>query len=99
MDAQPPDPAARPVRWPIVLPFAMTERQQLFALTILIGGMCGLAAVAFHLLINLVTRWAIEPALAAPGRTWIPWTLLVPTLGGLVSGALLQYLVPNARGS
>src|SRR6266568_2885192 len=74
-------------------------RQQLFALTVIIGGACGLAAVAFHLLIELVSRIAIDPALAAPGRTWIWWTLLVPTLGGLASGLLLQYVVPNARGS
>ena len=76
-----------------------SERQQLFALTILIGGLCGLAAVAFHLLINLVTHLAIDRALAAPGHAWIGWTLAVPTAGGLASGALLQYVVPNARGS
>jgi chloride channel protein, CIC family len=78
---------------------AITERHKLFALTLLIGGLCGLAAVAFHLTINLVTRYAIDPALAAPGHAWIPWTLIVSTLGGLASGALLQYVVPNARGS
>jgi CIC family chloride channel protein len=75
------------------------ERQRLFALTVVIGGACGLSAVAFHLLIELVSRLAIEPALAAPGRSWIWWTLLVPALGGLVSGLLLHYVVPNARGS
>ena len=76
-----------------------TERQRLFALTIAIGGVCGLAAVAFHQLINLVTHLAIDRALTASGYWWIAWTLLVPTLGGLISGALLEYLVPNARGS
>jgi CIC family chloride channel protein len=81
------------------LRLGVTERHKLFALTVVIGGLCGLAAVAFHLTINLVTRFAIDPALAAPGRAWIPWTLVVPTLGGLASGALLQYVVPNARGS
>jgi len=81
------------------LRFAPTERQQLFALTIAIGGICGLAAVAFHLLINLVSHLAIDRALAAPGYAWIPWTLLVPTLGGLACGALLQFVVPDARGS
>ena len=79
--------------------FVPSERQQLLALTIVIGGICGLAAVAFHLLITLVSSWAIEPALAAGGHAWIGWTLLVPTIGGLASGALLQYVVPNARGS
>lgn len=81
------------------LRLAPTERQRLFALTVAIGGICGLAAVAFHLLINLVSHLAIDRALAAPRLSWIPWTLLVPTLGGLVSGVLLQYVVPNARGS
>lgn len=75
------------------------ERQRLFILTVIIGGLCGLAAVAFHLSIELVSRYAIDAALAAPGRAWIGWTLLVPTLGGVASGLLLQYLVPNARGS
>lgn len=75
------------------------ERQRLFALTVVIGGACGLAAVAFHELIVLVSALAIDPAMAAPGLSWIWWTLLVPTLGGLAAGLLLHYLVPNARGS
>ncbi|MBS2023160.1 MAG: chloride channel protein [Deltaproteobacteria bacterium] len=87
-------------RWSKVpLAFSPSESQQLFALTLVIGGLCGLAAVAFHLLINLVSSLAIDRALAAAGNAWIPWTLLVPTMGGLISGAVLQYLVPNARGS
>jgi len=75
------------------------ERQRLFLLTVLIGGACGLAAVAFHQSIEVVSHLAIDPALAAPGNSWIWWTLLVPTLGGLAAGLLLQYVVPNARGS
>ena len=78
---------------------AFTERHKLFGLTLVIGALCGLAAVAFHLLINLVSRFAIDAALAAPGYAFVPWTILTPTLGGLVSGVLLYYLVPNARGS
>lgn len=77
----------------------ITERHKLFVLTVVIGGLCGLAAVAFHLTINLVTRVAIDPALTAPGYSWIPWTLIVPTLGGLAAGLLLHYFVPNVRGS
>ncbi|HSB20588.1 MAG TPA: chloride channel protein [Anaeromyxobacteraceae bacterium] len=76
-----------------------TERQWLFALTVVIGGACGLAAVGFHLLIDVVSRVSIEPALAAAGRSFVTWTMAVPALGGLVSGIFLQYLVPNARGS
>jgi len=78
---------------------ALTERQWLFALTVVIGGACGLAAVAFHLLIDVISSLAIDRALSVPGHAWIPWTLLVPTLGGLLSGAFLQHVVPNARGS
>jgi CIC family chloride channel protein len=75
------------------------EPQWLFALTVIIGGACGLAAVGFHLLIALVARLTLSPALSAPGRSYIPWTLAVPALGGLASGIALRYLVPNARGS
>ncbi|HVO20647.1 MAG TPA: chloride channel protein [Anaeromyxobacter sp.] len=85
-------------RW-LRLRVTITEQHKLFGLTVVIGGLCGLAAVAFHLTINLVSRLAIDPALAAPGRSWIPWTLMVPTLGGLVSGLILERIVPNARGS
>lgn len=75
------------------------DRQRLFALTVVIGGACGLAAVAFHELIVLVSSLAIDRALAAPGRSWIGWTLFVPTMGGLAAGLLLHHVVPNARGS
>ncbi|HTP27871.1 MAG TPA: chloride channel protein, partial [Anaeromyxobacteraceae bacterium] len=85
-------------RW-LRLRVTITEQHKLFGLTVVIGGLCGLAAVAFHLTINLVSRLAIDPALAAPGCSWIPWTLMVPTLGGLVSGLILERIVPNARGS
>ena len=78
---------------------APTEAQRLFFLTILIGIVCGLAAVAFHVSITLATSALIDRAIAAPGRSWIGWTVATPTLGALVCGALLQYVVPNARGS
>jgi len=75
------------------------ESQRVFALTVILGVLCGLAAVAFHLAIELVSRVAIDKALAAPGRSWIAWTLAVPGAGGIVSGLLLQYFFPSARGS
>ncbi|HEY0191129.1 MAG TPA: chloride channel protein, partial [Kofleriaceae bacterium] len=76
-----------------------TERQRLFWLTIAVGGVCGLAAVAFHLAIEWMSVHTIEPALAAPGDDWVPWTLIVPAAGGLLAGLALYYVVPNARGS
>jgi CIC family chloride channel protein len=79
--------------------FAPTEAHRLFFLTIVIGIVCGLAAVAFHLAITLASRALIDQAMNAPGRSSIAWTLLTPTMGALACGALLQYVVPNARGS
>lgn len=79
--------------------FAPSDNQRLFLLTIAIGASCGLAAVAFHLLIQALEKNLIERAMDAPGTTWLPWTIAVPTLGGLACGALLQYVFPRARGS
>jgi CIC family chloride channel protein len=35
----------------------------------------------------------------AEGSSWMIWTVLSPTFGGLLAGAALTWLVPNARGS
>ena len=79
--------------------FAPTEAQRLFFLTIVIGVVCGIAAVAFHLSITLASRGLIDQALATPGPSWVAWTVVTPTLGALACGVVLQYVVPNARGS
>jgi chloride channel protein, CIC family len=79
--------------------FAPTEAQRLFVLTLVIGVLCGLTAVAFHVAITLAQHLLIDRAMAAPGNSWIGWTLATPTLGALVCGVLLQFVVPNARGS
>jgi CIC family chloride channel protein len=77
---------------------APTEAQRLFALTIAIGVVCGLAAVAFHFSIAFGERMLIERALRTTG--WARGSVvLTPILGGVVGGLLLQYVVPNARGS
>jgi CIC family chloride channel protein len=75
------------------------ERRRVFALTITVGVLCGLAAVAFHLTIRVLETSLVARAMSAPGHTWVFWTILTPTLGGLAGGALLQYVVPEARGS
>jgi chloride channel protein, CIC family len=76
-----------------------TERQRVLALTILAGGLCGLAAVAFHVSILWLERLMIDRANAAPGHSWIFWTILSPTVGGLVVGLGLTYWAPAAAGS
>lgn len=76
--------------------FTLTERQRLFGLTVAIGGVCGLIAVAFHRAISLVELATIEQAFDLVD--WIPWVIAIPTLGALGAGILLT-LVPGARGS
>ena len=76
-----------------------SERQRLLAVTILAGGLCGLAAVAFHLSIMGLESLLIERANGASGHSWIWWTILSPTIGGAVVGVGLTYFAPAAAGS
>ncbi len=78
---------------------APTEAQRLFLLTVAIGGLCGLAAVAFHYSIDFFEGRLIDRALEVAGRAWMVWTIVTPLVGGLICGALLEYVFPNARGS
>jgi len=75
------------------------ERQRLLAVTILAGGLCGLAAVAFHLSIAWLEALFIDRANSAVGHSWIWWTILTPGLGGLFAGLGLTYFAPAAAGS
>jgi len=75
------------------------ESQLLFALTVAIGVLCGLAAVLFHRSIELAQSLLIERALVRSTPRWWLWVIALPTLGGLVAGALLRWVVPGARGS
>ena len=83
----------------LVLRFVPTERQRLLALTILSGGLCGLAAVAFHVGIVRASRLLIDRATAAHGHWWIVLTIVTPAVGGAVAGLGLSYWAPGAVGS
>lgn len=76
-----------------------SESQHLFALTLAVGVVCGLVAVAFHLSIRAAEALLINRALHAQGSAWVAWTIVTPALGGLVAGAVLYWVVPGARGS
>lgn len=76
-----------------------TERQRLLALTILSGGLCGLAAVAFHVGIVKASALLIDRAASAPHHWWILLTIVSPTLGGLLAGMAVYFIVPGAVGS
>src|ERR1700743_2055098 len=73
-----------------------SERQRLLAVTILAGGLCGLAAVAFHLSIMGLEALLIDRANGAHGYNWIAWTVICPAIGGLVAGVGLTYFAPAA---
>ncbi len=78
---------------------APTESQRLFALTVAIGIVCGLAAVVFHFSIRFAERLLFDRAMNAAGGYWVVWGIATPALGGLAAGILLKYVFPNARGS
>jgi len=77
----------------------LPDNQKLFLLTLLVGAVCGLMAVFFHVLIKAIERNVIRHVFIATGWRQVVLTLLIPTLGGLVVGLLLQFWVPEARGS
>jgi CIC family chloride channel protein len=76
-----------------------SEAQHLLGLTVLVGVVCGVTAVAFHLAIRAAEDLLINRALSAPGLSWMVWTVVTPTLAGLLAGACLTWIVPGARGS
>jgi len=76
-----------------------SESHRVFAVALVSGALCGLAAVSFHLGIIWAEGKLIDRAFTAAGRTWIWWTILIPTAGSLLCGAILQYVIPGARGS
>ena len=75
------------------------ESHRVFALTLIVGALCGGAAVLFHLAITVAQTRLIDRAMAAATPHWMWLTVLTPTAGGLLSGILLYFLVPGARGS
>jgi len=76
-----------------------TERQRLLGLTVISGGLCGMAAVAFHRAMSGTEALLIDRALSAPAYSWVWCTILIPALGGLIAGLALHYWVPGAVGS
>ena len=76
-----------------------SETHRVFALTLIAGASCGLAAVLFHLSIIGAETRLIDRAMNASGKSWMWWTMITPTIGGLLSGVLLRYVFPGAGGS
>lgn len=76
-----------------------TESQRVLGLTLIVGAVCGLVAVAFHVAILAAEDILIDQAYAREGGTALLLLILIPAIGGLLSGFALHYLVPGARGS
>lgn len=77
----------------------LQEHQKIYVLTLLIGALCGLAAVSFHLLLDFFQEHIIYRVAAIQQWWMIPLVLLIPAAGGLVAGAGLYFYAPEARGS
>jgi chloride channel protein, CIC family len=76
-----------------------SETRVLFVLTVIVGGLSGLAAVAFHRSIDLVNDRVLAPLLALPAPERFGLTALLLVFTGLLVGLALEYVVPFARGS
>ena len=77
----------------------LREQQKLYILTLLIGGICGLAAVLFHVLLDFFQDHIIYHTAAIPNWWHIPLLIAIPAAGGLIAGAGLYFYAPEARGS
>ena len=71
----------------------LREHQLFLALTIVVGVMAGLAAVLFTVAIDWTTRllFGLDPSTAR--------LFVVPVAVSLITGALLRWVFPDARGS
>lgn len=83
----------------LTLRLAPTESQRIFGLTLALGAACGLAAVAFHEAIRGAQALVIDRALDLGPSTWVAALLIAPTVGGLLAGLFLQFVLPTAAGS
>lgn len=76
-----------------------SESHRVFGVALAAGAFCGLAAVSFHLAIIAAENNLIGRAFHASGQSRVWLIILIPTIGALLSGLILQFVVPGARGS
>src|ERR1043165_3304102 len=76
-----------------------SESHRVFGVALAAGAFCGLAAVSFHLAIIAAENILIGRAFHASGQSRVWLIILIPTIGALLSGLILQFIVPGARGS
>src|SRR5262245_58978692 len=74
-----------------------SESHRVFAVALAAGAFCGLSAVSFHLAIIATENILIGQAFKVSGATKLWLIVLIPTIGALLCGAILQFIVPGAR--
>src|ERR1044071_991368 len=67
-----------------------SEQHRVFAVALAAGAFCGLAAVSFHLAIIAAENKLIERAFHVSGQSRVWLIILIPTIGALLSGLILQ---------
>src|SRR5262245_23596132 len=77
----------------------LQDVQKIYVLTLLIGVICGLAAVLFHLLLDYFQGQFIYKAASIPHWWGMLLVVILPAAGGLLVGAGLSFYAPEARGS
>src|SRR5690606_39770472 len=75
-----------------------TESQRVLGLTLIVGAVCGLVAVAFHVAILAAEDILIDQAYAREGGNALLLLILIPAFGGLLCDFALHYLVTGALG-
>ena len=76
-----------------------TDAQRFMLMCMVVGLLCGLTAVAFHLAIHHLFDWLWHGASSLPTWLFITIMLAAPTLAGLAVGVCVQRFAPQAAGS
>ena len=77
----------------------LSDGQRFVILCVLVGLLCGLVAVLFHLAIHGLFEWLWAEASRRKPWEFMTIMLVAPTLGGLVVGLGVQFFAPEAAGS
>ncbi len=92
------DAAARRILVWLVERVQVSEATLLLFCAVAVGLLTGLAAVVFIRLIDVVTRLSftsLPTFFGAGGRLWV---ILIPAVGGLLSGPIIAYFASEAKG-
>lgn len=76
----------------------LSENRIFFFLSIVIGALCGLIAVGFHLLLRSFVRLSFGTADADSLTVLHPLIIILPMIGALLAGLIMR-VTPAARGS